>query len=205
MPDQASKEKNFSWKRIVFLIYPYLLAFYPILALRNHNFEYVDFASILRPLILIAVGTLAIQIVVLLLIRNLEKTNLIVSLVVLLFLSYGHIYNQIGSKLGLLVHHRYLAGGEILLVIMAVILIFKKDRFARILTQFMGIASLVLIAMVLFDSIRYDLQVYRAEAAVTSSTAQQTNITNQTALPDFYLILLDGHPRRRAQIPVWIR
>ena len=39
-------------KRILFAIYPFLIASTPILALRNYNIAYVDLASILRTLIL---------------------------------------------------------------------------------------------------------------------------------------------------------
>lgn len=195
MPKRTLTEKKSLWKTIFFLLYPYLLAFYPILALRNHNVDYVDFASILRSLILIALGTLFIQLITLLLMRNLEKSSLIVSLVMLLFLSYGHLYNQLETLFGFPIHHRYLAGAEILLVLLAILFVYKSKQFATVLSQFMGVASLVLIGMVLLDSLRNDFRVYRAEAAVTSQGSSHSDAQTNAALPDFYLIILDGHTR----------
>lgn len=195
MSNRTSTEKDSFWKKIIFLIYPYLLAFYPILALRNHNVDYVDFASVLRALILVTIGTLFIQLITFLLIRSLEKSSLLVSLIVILFLSYGHLYNQFEATLGFPIHHRYLAGAEIILVLLAVFLVLRNEQFARVLSQFMGIASIVLIAMVLLDSIRNDLRVYQAEAAVANQSSTHADSQINNAKPDFYLILLDGHTR----------
>lgn len=195
MSNRTPPEKKSFWKKIIFLIYPYLLAFYPILALRNHNIDYVDFASILRALILVAAGTLLLQLTTLILMHSLEKSSLLVSLVVILFLSYGHLYNQFEATFGFPIQHRYLAGTEILFVLLAVFLILKREQFVSVLSQFLGIASIVLIGMVLFDSLRSDLRVYRAEAAVAKQTDSHTDSQINTALPDFYLIILDGHTR----------
>ena len=90
---RALTGKKSFWEKIVLLVYPYLLAYYPIFALRNYNIDYVDLASILRALILVTCGTLLIQAITLLSLRSLEKSSIIVSLIVISFLSYGHIYN----------------------------------------------------------------------------------------------------------------
>jgi len=37
-------------------IYPFLLGYYPVFALRNHNIIYVDLPSILRTLLLVTAG-----------------------------------------------------------------------------------------------------------------------------------------------------
>jgi len=189
MSNRTSTEKDTFWKKIIFLIYPYLLAFYPILALRNHNIEYVDIASVLRALIIVATGTLLIQLISLMFLRSLEKSSLIVSLVMILFLSYGHLYNQFEATFGFPIHHRYLA------ILLAVVLVLKKDQLADALSQFMGIVSLVLIVMVLFDSIRIDLRAYRAEAAVANQSTSGIDSQINNTKPDFYLIILDGHTR----------
>lgn len=191
----AFKNIQFNRKKIIFLIYPYLLAFYPILALRNHNIEYVDFASILRALIIVSAGTFILQVAGQLLVHNLEKSSLIASITVILFLSYGHIYNQLEAKLGSPVHHSLLAGAEILFFILLVFLMLKRTQFASTFSQFMGIASLVLLVMVSFDSLRHDYRVFRSETAIANPSSQQVAYSAQASSPDFYLIILDGHTR----------
>jgi hypothetical protein len=87
--DESAGKKIF-WQKAILLVYPFLLAYYPVLALRNHNIVYVDFSTILRTLIVVTAGTAIITLITFLLVRNLEKSSIIVSVVILLLLSYGH-------------------------------------------------------------------------------------------------------------------
>ena len=192
---RALTGKKSFWEKIVLLVYPYLLAYYPIFALRNYNIDYVDLASILRALILVTCGTLLIQAITLLSLRSLEKSSIIVSLIVISFLSYGHIYNLLEKVFGVPVHHRYLAGAEILLLSLAVFLVIRKSQFARMFSQFLAVASFVLIGIILFESLRYDFRIYRATAAVLNDSSSQAESQLSATRPDFYLIILDGHTR----------
>jgi hypothetical protein len=192
--NQSGGKKPF-WYNAILLIYPFLLAYYPIFALRNHNIVYVDLPTILRSLLLVTVGTSIIGAVAYLFVRNLEKSSIIVSLIIILFLSYGHIYNQLENSVGSAIRHRYLVGAGILILILVTILILKNDRVARVLSQFLASASIVLIAMVLYESAQYDFGVYRAIAAVARGEASDTSYQSAEELPDFYLIILDGHTR----------
>lgn len=195
MSNNQSVGKKSLWYNAVLLIYPFLLAYYPILALRNHNIVYVDLPTILRTLLLVTAGTAVIAAVTYLLVRNLEKSSIIVSLIVILFLSYGHIYNQLENSVGSPIRHRYLAGAGTLILLLVTILVLKKDRVARVLSQFLAAASIVLIAMVLYESVKYDFGVYRAIAAAAREEASNTNYQGAEKPPDFYLIILDGHTR----------
>lgn len=49
--------KRLIWRRAIWLVTPFLLAYYPVLALRYHNIDYVNFATILRTLLLATAGT----------------------------------------------------------------------------------------------------------------------------------------------------
>lgn len=195
MPNnQPASKKSFSY-RAVLLVYPFLLAYYPVFALRNHNIIYVDLPSILRTLILVTSVTAIVGIVTYFLVRDLEKSSIIVSLVVILFLSYGHIYNQLENQAGGSIRHRYLVGAGILILSLVTILVLRNDRVARLLSQFLAAASIALIAMVLFESLQYEFGVYRAIAASEREEASYTSYQGSERPPDFYLIILDGHTR----------
>lgn len=182
-------------QKVILLVYPFLLAYYPILALRNHNIEYVDLATVLRSLLLATAGTAIMAVLAYLLVRNLEKSSLIVSLVVMLFFAYGHLYAQYENTFGSPIRHRYLAGAQLLVFLSVTFLVLKKDQVARLMSQFMAAASLVLLAVVLLVAIRFDLGEYRAAAAAVQR--EGPNAPGQTGeqLPDFYLIILDAHTR----------
>jgi hypothetical protein len=199
MSDHPAAGKKNLWHTVILLVYPFLLAYYPVFALRNHNIVYVDLSTILRTLILVTAGTAVIAVIAYLLVRNLEKSSVIVSLIVLLFLSYGHLYILLGSVLGNPVRHRFLAGAEGLILLGVTILVLKKDQLARALSQFLAVASIVLLAMVVFESVRYDIGVSRAiSAAAQKEAANEASLTHAQSngnLPDFYLIVLDAHTR----------
>ena len=182
-------------RKAVLLVYPFLLAYCPIFALRNHNIAYVDLATILRTLILLTAGTAVIGAITYLFVRNLEKSSIIVSLIVILFLSYGHLYNLIGDKSGNPIRHRYLVGAEFLIFLVLTVLILNKDQVAKVVSQFLATASIILLIMILFESVRYDIGEYRAMAAVMQNEATNKGQSGGEQLPDFYLIILDAHTR----------
>ncbi len=191
---RTAGEKSF-WQKAILWVYPFLLAYYPIFALRNHNIVYVDVSTIVRSLLLVTVGTALIAGFTYLLLRDLEKTSILTSLLVLAFLSYGHFYLQIENSLGHPIQHRYLAGGEFLILLAVTILILKKDQAARALSQFLATASVVLLAFVLFESARYDFALYRAVSAASGEETSNAQTQGDNKWPDFYVILLDGHTR----------
>jgi hypothetical protein len=129
------------------------------------------------------------------LVRNLEKSSIIVSVIVLLFLSYGHFYNLLGDLLGNPVRHRYLAAAEGVVLLVITILVLKKAQVARVIAQFLSVASFVLLAMALFESVRYDVGVYRAISAAAKKETNRAQALSNSHLPDFYLIILDAHTR----------
>jgi hypothetical protein len=61
--------------------------------------------------------------------------------------------------------------------------------------QFLSVASLVLVAMALFESLRYDIAVTRAVSAAAQKESTSSFTQTNTNLPDFYLIILDAHTR----------
>ena len=179
----------------VLLIYPFLLAYYPVLALRYHNIVYVDLPSILRSVFLVTAGTAVLIAITHLFVRNLGKSSIIVSLITTLFLSYGHLYIKIEESLGSPIRHRYLVAALFLILLLVTLLVLKKDQVARVLAQFLSTTSIVLIAMVLYQSLSYEIGVYRAAAASAQKESPITPTQGDEILPDFYLIILDAHTR----------
>ena len=104
-----------TWGKAVLLVYPYLLAYYPVFALRNHNIIYVDLSTILRSLIIVTAGTTVIAVITYLFVRDLRKFGIIVSVIITMFFSYGHLYIQIEDSIGNPIQHRYLLGAEMLI------------------------------------------------------------------------------------------
>jgi hypothetical protein len=83
----------------------------------------------------------------------------------------------------------------ILLVGLVTVLVLWKDQIAGLLSQFLATASIVLLAFVVFESVRYDINVHRASAAEPQIAISDSHPQPANNLPDFYLIILDAHGR----------
>jgi hypothetical protein len=170
------------------------LAYYPILALYNLNIEYVDLPDTFRSLLLATFATLILLVGVYLLTRSLEKSSVIVSLLMIMFLTYGHAYLFLQDSLNLTVRHSFLVIVEGVVFLGLLILILKSDLAARGLGQFLMVVSIALTAMFLFGWLQHELGVSRASAATSNDPAAATAEINQN-LPDVYFIILDAHTR----------
>ncbi len=195
MSNNQTAAKKPPWQKLILLIYPFLLAYYPVFALRNHNISYVDLFTILRTLILVTTATMVIGAIIYLLTRDLDKTSIIVSIIILLFLTYGHLYILLEDIFGNPIRHLYLAGAGFLISLVITIFILKNDQAAKVISQFLAVVSIVLLAMALFESVRYDIGEYRATVAAAQKEAANTTSQVNENLPDVYLIILDAHTR----------
>ncbi len=195
MSDDQTNGKSPLWQKGILLVYPFFLAYYPIFALRNHNIIYVDLSTVLRTLILVTLATALIGAIAYLLTRNLEKSSIITSIIILYFLTYGHFYLQLSDILGNPVRHRYLVGAGLLVLLLVTILVLKSAKAARVISQFLAAVSVVLLALVLYESVRYDIGEYRVATAAAHKETSNTSQIVDANLPDVYLIILDAHTR----------
>ena len=183
-------------KKLLSNIYPFLLAGYPILALRKQNLVYVNFTSIIRSLLLSFLITVVLFLLLKLLTKDWGKAGLITTLIIMLFFSYGHIYTQLQLSFGDSIRHRYL----IIIFVFAFILVgigILRLRNIEPVKQFLTAFGLILIVFSSSQAIIYDFSSYRtaelAKKEVQAKTANTNSLTEE--LPDIYLIILDGYTR----------
>ncbi len=180
---------------VMWLVYPYLLGYYPIIALRNHNIGYVDFFSMIRSILLVSLGISLLIALIYLLLRDLSKSSIIVSIIVLLFLTYGHFYIWLADVVGSPIRHRFLAGVELFFLLFLVFVTLKSERFANLASQFLATVSVVLIVVALVELLFWDIELVRAGTASAPDIQMTHADLGGDMLPDFYLIILDGHTR----------
>ncbi len=93
------------------LLYPVLFAIYPVLALFSNNLGQFEPGLIYRPLLWMIVLVLILLLVTRIIAKSWQKAGLLSTLYIVLFFSYGHIYNLFeGLEFGglLIGRHRYL-------------------------------------------------------------------------------------------------
>jgi hypothetical protein len=185
-------------KKIIGYLYPFLFTIYPILALRNFNITYVDTASVIRPLVLSIVFTGMMWALLRVIVRNWDKAGIIVTIAIILFFSYGHIFLQIESKFDEAIRHRYLImifAGVLILLGGSVI---WKVKNTEGIVNFLSLMGILMIAFSLFQSAQYDISIYQAAKTadeLQNATMEQVSNTDTLEKPDIYLILLDGYTR----------
>ena len=154
----------------------------------------------LRAVLISLILTLVFYFILLALTRSPIKTALIISFVLLLFYSYGHVnflsraWTISGFTIG---RHRNLIPIYILSFILIVWLILRSDRDLTPIAKFLNVFGIILLIFPIFQLITYQINAYYAEreqAKAVTSTAVVSIPDNHTS-PDVYYILVDGYPR----------
>ena len=93
------------------ILHPLALAAYPVLSLAAANIQQIPLSEALRPLALSLVGSSLLVLIARQFVGSWLKAGLLASLILLLFFSYGRVYDLVkNASLGgvLLGRHRYL-------------------------------------------------------------------------------------------------
>lgn len=188
-------------KRII--LYPFTFAIFPILALLANNITEVTSRVALRSLLISLAATVIILIFLALITRNWQKAGLTTTLILLLFYSYGQVYEflQAHSILGFnFGRHRYLVISYAVVLITGLWIIFFKTKDFTVLTQMLNIICLLLLVYPLVRIVTFRLHSSISEQRLieNSPTVDTSIVTRPKNLPDVYFIVLDGYARGNA-------
>ncbi len=186
------------------VIHPLLLALFPTLFLYSHNLAEYPLAVIWLPLAVTIALALVLWLVFSLISRNISKAALITSLFLLLFFSYGHLYDILWYIFAVR-PFTLREGPDIilkplfcLLFLGGTIWILWTRRDLSTLTRGANIASVILLVV---PCLTIGLSVL--SAAVTTTDGKRSGpgpadadlVRPATDLPDIYYIILDGFGR----------
>ncbi len=177
--------------------YPFLFAFYPVLALLAQNIGQVTPVTLIRPMIFSAAFSLAVWLVTSLLLRNLWKSALLTLTIEILFFSYGHEARLvsgipgIGATLG---SSRYLALLDLFLLVVITFWIIRTKSSLYGVTSFLAVACVFLIAMPLVQIGEF-YRITQRPVAEAKSLIQSSSVQTQVDKPDIYFIILDAYSR----------
>ena len=178
--------------------YPFLIAAYPVLALLAHNIEVISPWAAFRSLLVSLLLAGLVFVLVKLLLKSWERAALIASVLLILFFSYGHVYNAIegqvvfGFPIG---RHRFLFSlwGAVS-VALVVWLVRKRSNFSAAVKPLNVIGIILLI----FPALQIGLFGLRSYTAYSPGRARASLGLQAPAgqpLPDIYYIILDGYTR----------
>jgi hypothetical protein len=187
---------NRSWLQ-GFPLHPFLFAVYPILALLAVNISEVDVSTGYRPLMISVVTVALFTLIFRLINRDWRAAAVALTVVLILFYSYGHAYlllKGVNFNGVYLFRHRTLipigvgAGALILWQV------FRKRINLASATYTLNLVGLFLLILPLFQLTSFFLQSRASQTAAEQST-RALELKIGDAPPDIYYIILDGYGR----------
>jgi hypothetical protein len=182
------------------VVHPVLFALWSVVFVYSQNQEYVPFSQAWTSLIVIVGSTLLLFLLFALILRSTMKSGAIASLCVLLFFSFGHVYDLLWEdRIGYASTVESLA----LLVAWAIVLaagsaiVFRVKDHMREIT---GMLNLVAITLVLFSVVNVGFYQLRARIALQDVPIDTLDLAQvrplPTDLPNIYYIILDAYARQ---------
>jgi len=188
-------------KSTVYLLHPFLIAIYAPLALYATNAGQVAAEVILRPLLIALALTGLLLVLGRLLMSTWVRSALATSLFLLLFFSYGHLYDVLKGtpSLQFLARHRIVGSIYLLVLVSGLVLLVRKVQRPQSLSVIANIVAAVLLAFPLVHWIASALTSVDNENLDSQSLLQLPVLNHPDgALPSVYYIILDTYMRSDA-------
>ena len=184
-------------------LHPIFFTTYPILALLATNIVEVEIQIAVRPLLISLAGTVIVLLVVRLILKDWRKAALVTTLLLILFFSYGHLYQFIrktpifGVNVG---RHRYLIVAYSALLLIGLWWILGKLKDIPMATQLLNVVGLVLLIYPSFQIFNFFSQASTGErvSADLASISNPLIVPESGDIPDIYYIILDTYTRADA-------
>src|SRR5215216_1589798 len=180
-----------------FPLHPFLFALYPILALLAFNISELDLSSGFRP-ILVSLAVFGLLAFILRLVhRDWRRAAFSLTVVLILFYSYGHIYillKGVDVDGFYLFRHRTLIpiwiGGGFLILWQ----VWRRPINVETATYLLNVIGLFLLILPSFQLISHSLQ-SRVSQVQAAQNTQTLDLKVGNEPPDIYYIILDGYGR----------
>ena len=181
------------------VLFPFIFAVYLPVTLLAFNVDQVEASAVVRPIILVILFSLLMYFVFWLAFKNWHKAGLGTSLILILFFSYGHVYNQLrdqpiaGFEFG---RHRILIFAIGLILVGGLYLIWKKTSSPEKATPVLNMIAFALLILPLYQIFSFYLEDV-SEISIASETQINPSAPLQDeGLPDIYYIVLDSYGRQ---------
>lgn len=184
------------------IIFPWLIASYPILFLYAENFSLVRDIEVLETLALALALATVVFIAGRILTRDIHKGAIFASTVVMAFFLYGHLINVISAVeepdpvISLSVTRKvfFAAFGLIVIVLLVLLLRLKSIQGLYNATPYLNLISTVLLLFVITQIANAYFKTRDAGSEIKiEKPAREIILDNSPEHPDIYYIILDGY------------
>jgi hypothetical protein len=190
------KFSQFPWHAV-------LIGLFPILALAAYNIDQINIRVIYRPLLISLAASLLLLFSMKIIFRDWQRAGLLTTLILVLFFSYGHVYNifhNIRIVGVLIVRNRTLAPLWLIITGLCTwyISILNHRGWLGSLSMALNIILLFLTILQIGSLLWFEYQTRHIvvnEQDFDSTYVPGDPEANSTALPDIYYIILDSYGR----------
>ena len=184
------------------VIYPFLFALYPILALYAVNISAITIKYIQIPILLALAVTFLLWLGLNLIIKNKRKTGLLLLLILFLFFYYGHVQRILLLNDWRIGEHRYLLSIWGSLLLLTIFLIYKSKSDFYNHTWVLNLVIFVSLLHPLLKAIPYEFKRRQLEAELAQAKAianSELDIHHNAGFetikekPDIYYIIFDRY------------
>ena len=205
---------NMETKKNSRIFHPFLIAFFPIIAVYSVNIGLIQLEQFILPTLLIVGSAFLFFLCLNYILKNRKKAALVVSLAFIIFFSFGHIYNMINQ---VSIGDTDLGSNSILLPIFTILfgigsfLIIKTKRHLDNATSIVNTISVVFIFVIIImvgieafgcdecliqQNTAWEFDFFSNERVDFSSYFEDHSfsISESDSLPNVYYIILDGYP-----------
>jgi len=204
---------NMETKKNSKIFHPFLIAFFPIMAIYSVNIGLIQLEQFIFPTILIVGSALLFFLCLKYILKNGKKAALIVTLAFIIFFSFGHIYNMLNQ---VSIGDTDLGSNRTLLPIFVIsfgigsFLIIRTKRTLDNATSIVNTISIVfitvIVAMVGIETFgcdecliqqTYSLGIFSNQIMDSPLYFEEHSfsVSESDSLPNVYYIILDGYPR----------
>ena len=204
---------NMEIKKNSKIFHPFLIAFFPIIAVYSVNIGLIQLEQFIFPTLIIVGGAFLFFLCLKYVLKNAKKAALIVTLAFIIFFSFGHVYNMLNQ---VSIGDTDLGSNRILLPIFVIsfgigsFLIVRTKRTLDNATSIVNTISVVfitvIIAMVGIEAFgcdecliqqTYSLGIFSNQIMDSTLYFEEHSfsVSESDSLPNVYYIILDGYPR----------
>ena len=196
-------------------IHPFLVGIFPILIIYSQNIGRVEITELFLPVIIIVGLTIGLYYFLKLILKNENKSAIIVTLILIMLFSYGHIYYLLSDvmidefDIG---QNRYLIPAFGLVLGISIFFIIRARRVFDNATSILNVISIVFIIVAISNVALVGAEItscdkcsnqeffYEARDFSDYFESHEFSISKNQELPDVYYLILDEYARNDALI-----
>jgi hypothetical protein len=180
------------------IFHPFLISIYAVVGLLSENISEVSLNVASRLLVVLILATASLLVLLRTITKDWERSGLILSFLLMLFYTYGHVYiflnKEIGTVGGLyFFRHRFLIVIWVAAALIGILFI-NRTKNVLPLTQFANISSIAMLLFPVYNIISYTIEENVTRVALQAQPQTFMASANQSD-PDVYFIVLDAYGR----------